>query len=346
MERICGKSRGQIAVLYAGVIAVLLGAVALGADMAVMYVNWEQVQKTADSAAVAGAAFLSSDKTYNGTIASGCTGDNAEQAACTFALHNYPDLANSPNTVVVTEPTANTLKVVATANSLPYFFGKAIGLSTYNVSASATAVAPGVVGTVNPGGTGLFPIGLQCLAPCPAGSLVAGEPVHFGTKFISATVNASGNWQWVDVSADANDSIGTLENAITNGGSSTYSINPPNNQIYTKTGNAGKNPGVAKALSDRMAKCPSVPDACSGSNPNDIPLNDPCMIIVPTVDFTGLSGKSRALTIYGFALVHLDPATTTSTSINGCFISNITQDTLASITAPNFGALVTDVLTQ
>src|ERR1700735_1513876 len=183
MRKIFSKPRGQVAVLYAGVIAVVIGAVALGADVAVMYVNWEHVQKTADSAAVAGAAFLSSDKTYNGTIASGCTGDNAEQAACTFAMNNDPDLATSPNTVVVTEPTGNTLQVVATANNLPYFFGKAIGLSTYNVTASAIAQAPGVVGTVMPGGTGLFPIGLQCDKPCPAGSFVGGEPVHFGSKF-------------------------------------------------------------------------------------------------------------------------------------------------------------------
>ena len=355
MRRIFGKPRGQVAVLYAGIIAVVIGAVALGADVAVMYVNWEHVQKTADSAAVAGAAFLSSDKTYNGTIASGCTGDNAEQAACTFAMNNDPDLATSPNTVVVSEPTGNTLQVVATANNLPYFFGKAIGLSTYSVSASATAQAPGVVGTVLSGGTGLFPVGLQCDTPCTASSFVGGEPVHFGTKFVTSTIDcspgvgscpATGNWQWLDVSGDHGGGIPVLENAIANGASGTFSIYPPNNQIYTETGNAGKNPNVAKALSDRLAKCSSITDGCAGVNPNDVPLNDPCMIIVPTVDFAGLHGKSTALTIYGFALVYLDKNTTTSTSINGCFIENITQDTLASNTAPNFGALVTDVLTH
>jgi Putative Flp pilus-assembly TadE/G-like len=346
MKKIFGKPRGQVAVLYAGVIAVVIGAVALGADVAVMYVNWEHVQKTADAAAIAGAAFLSSDKTYNGTIASGCSGDNAEQAACTFAMNNDPALATSPNTVVVTEPSGNTLQVVATENSLPYFFAKAIGLSTYNISASAVAQAPGVVGTVMAGGTGLFPVGLQCAAPCPAGSLVGGEPVHFGTKFISTTINASGNWQWLDVSGDHGGGTPVLEAAISSGASATFSINPPNNQIYPETGNVGMNPNVAKALSDRLAKCSDITDGCAGVNPNDVPLNDPCMIIVPTVDFTSEHGKSSPLTIYGFALVYLDKANTTSTSINGCFISEITQDTLASSTATNLGALVTDVLTQ
>ena len=354
MKDVFAKSRGQMAVLYAGIVAVLLGAVALGADMAVMYTNWQHVQKTADSAAIAGAAFLSSNMTYNGTIASGCSGDNAEEAACTYAVTNDPTLASSPNSVTVTEPTGNTLKVVATENNLPYFFGKAIGLSTYNVSASATAVAPGVAGTVNPG-PGVFPVGLQCNSPCTASSLVAGEPVHFGTKFVTSTINcapgvgscpATGNWQWLDVSSDGGNGIPTLVNAINNGASGSYSINPPNNTIYTKTGNAGANSQVSKAIADRMAKCPSLPDNCTGINPNDIPLDDPCEVIVPALDFANLNGKSRALTIEGFALVLLDPATTTSTSINGCFVSAITQDTIASITAPDFGALVADTLTQ
>jgi len=198
---------------------------------------------------------------------------------------------------------------------------------------------------VNPG-PGVFPIGLQCTAPCTNLSTLGGEPVHFGTKFVSSVVNATGNWQWLDVSSDGSNGIPTLVSAINNGASGSYSINPPNNTIYTKTGNAGANSQVSKAVADRMAKCPSLPDNCTGINPNDIPLDDPCEVIVPAVDFTGLSGKSTALTIEGFALVLLDPATTTSTSINGCFVSAITQDTIASSTAPDFGALVADTLTQ
>jgi Flp pilus assembly protein TadG len=360
MKDVFAKSRGQMAVLYAGIAAVLLGAVALGADMTLMYTNWQHVQKTADSAAIAGAAFLSSNMTYGGTIASGCTGDNAEQAACTYAVTNDPKLAAAGNSVTVSEPTGNTLKVVATENNLPYYFAKAfnvipgVSMNTYNVSASATAVAPGVAGTVNPG-PGVFPIGLQCTAPCTSLSTLGGEPVHFGTKFVTSVIDctagqsgcpATGNWQWLDVSSDSSNGIPTLVNAINNGASGSYSINPPNNIIDVKTGNAGQNSGVSKAVSDRMAKCPSLPDNCTGINPNDIPLNDPCEVIVPALDFSNLSGKSRALTIEGFALVLLDPATTTSTSINGCFVSAITQDTIASITAPDFGALVADTLTQ
>jgi hypothetical protein len=354
MKNVFAKPRGQIVVLYAGIAAVLLGAVALGADMAVMYSNWQQVQKTADAAAIAGANFLSSGLSFGGTVAPGCSGDNAEQAACTYAVNNGISLTPDPSVLQVSEPTPNSLKVVAKEKNLPYFFGRAIGLDTYNVSAIAVARAPGVAGTINPG-PGVFPIGLQCNSPCTASSFVGGEPVHFGTKFVTSTINcapgvgscpATGNWQWLDVSSDANNGLPTLISAINGGASGSYSINPPNNTIYTKTGNAGANTGVSKAVSDRMAKCPSLPDNCTGLNPSDIPLNDPCEVIVPALDFASLSGKSRALTIEGFALVLLDPSTTTSTSINGCFVSAITQDTIASSTAPNFGALVADTLTQ
>jgi hypothetical protein len=377
MKRILVKSRGQIAVLYAGVVAILLGAAALGTDVALMYVNWEHVQKTADAAAVAGANFLASGLTYGGTIAAGCTGDNAQEAACSYAMTNDPALATAPNGVTVTEPGGNLL-VVATETD-PYFFAKAlniipgVSMTTYTVTARATAQPPGPVGTVCPvtgcptpggggggtggtvgtggsgsssglAGTGMFPVGLQCTAPCPAGSQIAGEPLHFGSKFVGGL--ASGNWQWLDVSGGTGGGEKVLEDAIANGASAVFSINPPNNVIYPDTGNDGQNPNVAKALSDRLAKCSDVADACSGINPTDIPLNDPCMVIMPAVDFSKEHGKSKQLTIYAFALVYLLKSQTTSTSINGCFISDITQDTLAASNAPNDGALVSDVLTH
>src|SRR5260370_38575673 len=61
MKRIFHHSKGQVLPLYAGVLAVLLGATALGADVAVMYFNWEGLQKAADAAVLAGGASLPSD---------------------------------------------------------------------------------------------------------------------------------------------------------------------------------------------------------------------------------------------------------------------------------------------
>ena len=48
-------SNGQILALFTIVLPVLLGGMALGADFAIIYLNWAMVQKAADAAALAGA---------------------------------------------------------------------------------------------------------------------------------------------------------------------------------------------------------------------------------------------------------------------------------------------------
>src|SRR5258707_10846483 len=60
-KRVIGKSRGQVMVLYAGVVAVLLGAIGLCTDVGLMYMNWQQLQKAADAAVLAGANYLPGD---------------------------------------------------------------------------------------------------------------------------------------------------------------------------------------------------------------------------------------------------------------------------------------------
>ncbi|WP_333648944.1 TadE/TadG family type IV pilus assembly protein, partial [Candidatus Binatus sp.] len=58
MKKLFGSSRGQIAVLYAGVILGLLGAIALCTDVGVIYLNWHRMQKAVDPAVLAGGAGL------------------------------------------------------------------------------------------------------------------------------------------------------------------------------------------------------------------------------------------------------------------------------------------------
>jgi uncharacterized membrane protein len=53
--------RGQIAVILTLAIPALIGAIAFGTDIAVLYVNWTQLQKGTDTAVMAGAVYLPSD---------------------------------------------------------------------------------------------------------------------------------------------------------------------------------------------------------------------------------------------------------------------------------------------
>src|ERR1700737_167526 len=107
--------KGQMAVVMTFAIATLLGAMALGTDVGVMYFNWVQLQKGADAAALAGAVYLfpghSGDYPIDPTrvAAAGCSGqpDDASKAACLYAYNNKMAIDS------------NNLKIVENSTSLP-----------------------------------------------------------------------------------------------------------------------------------------------------------------------------------------------------------------------------------
>ena len=130
--------KGQMAVVMTFAIATLLGAMALGTDVAVMYFNWVQLQKGADAAALAGAFYLTPANSTQYPIdsvavaAAGCGGqpDDARKTACMYAAKNkmavdaaslkiYEPAQNLP----VTAPKPN-IQVWVKRSNLPYFFGK------------------------------------------------------------------------------------------------------------------------------------------------------------------------------------------------------------------------------
>ena len=91
-----GKFRkGQMAVVMTLAIATLLGVMALGADVGVMYYQHLLLQKGADAAALAGANYLSENLTgesfATANVNQNCTNlqDDAQKAACTYAMNNY-----------------------------------------------------------------------------------------------------------------------------------------------------------------------------------------------------------------------------------------------------------------
>ena len=337
MKAILSKSRGQITVLYAGIAAVLIGAIALGSDVAVMYMDWQQMQKTADAAAIAGGNYLAG-YTFTGTPGTGCDTqpDAATKAACTYAVNNGLPASN----VTLTEPTISTIQVVAHKDTQPYFFGKVLGLDTYAVSATAAAQAGGPIGIVK---QGLFPVGLQCTSPCSLSSLDPGQSVSFGAKFVGGL--APGNWQWLNPTGGTGGGDSALAAAILNGSPYLFSLSPPNNVIDSEPGNKGNSTQVQTNLATRLASCPAITDPCSGGgNPNDIPPGDPCLVVVPAVDYHGCTGNC-GLTIEGFAMIYLE-GTSTGTHIDGCFVKAITADSIAVASAPGLGALQPSQLTQ
>src|SRR5579863_3373406 len=164
-------SKGQIVAVFTIVLPVLLGAMALGVDFALIYFNWSVVQKAADAAALAGASQLTGITGSASAVTPAAT-NYVNGYACMNGISDpaatYPTLcteASHPggytDKIVFTDVT-DTQVSVGIKRTVPYYFGKLLGLNTANVAAKATAaiLPPGTVPT------GMFPIGLPCKKPC------------------------------------------------------------------------------------------------------------------------------------------------------------------------------------
>jgi hypothetical protein len=263
-------AKAQAAVILTLAIATLLGAMALSADVAVMYFNWIQLQKAADSAAIAGASQLTGQPDPTGT-----TSGNAKAYAAAYAcLNGLNDpnaasdagvsgtqstmmtgmcTANAANNPTYSDAIAsinvdanNSFVKVALTRQFPYYFGRIIGLTNANVAARAKATVSGNVGTVT---GGLFPAGVQCVTDATGNCAFSCNPVTTTCNNLPAGFNSSeltlagsqtansytpGNWGWLNLTAATNcaASGGPTAMAIGCGGSTSESIT----SVLTKPG--------------------------------------------------------------------------------------------------------------
>src|SRR5580704_3382460 len=105
------SSRGQMVVIVALIIPVLLGAISLGTDVAVFYFNWMQLQKAADAAALAGANYLPDNPS------------TAQSAAIAYAESNGIKAAE----IIATSVASNDLSISVTLQrTVPYYFARAL----------------------------------------------------------------------------------------------------------------------------------------------------------------------------------------------------------------------------
>jgi hypothetical protein len=259
-------------------------------------------------------------------------------------------LASDPNSLTINEPGQNlpvgtpspNLQVIVTKSNIPYMFGRVIGLDKYKVAAVATAKSSLPVNSV----TGVFPLGMQCTAPCTVANMVPGQSIPFNVKFTPAIGGAPGNWQWWAVGNGAGD----LGNAVSGGMAGTFSIGQT---ISSDTGNKGNSGPVSSAWDARMSKCAALAsDPCNGGATNNIPTGDPCLVTIPAVDFTGCNGNCN-VTIEGFVQVYLEPSSSSKnqgqngTQISACYIQGVDGNAVTSSAgAPNLGAIEPPKLIQ
>ncbi|GEM_PF-1199758 len=309
-------SKGQTAVIIALVLPVIVGAVALGADFAVMYFNWLQLQKAADSGALAGAGYLPNDTT------------DANTAATSYAQMN----GRTGDTINVTVDGSSfpSWVEVRMSRQVPYFFGRVLGLTNATLNVTARAGITSVSGSNGQGGHTL-PIWIDCPTgqSCP-GTLGTTISLNLGG---SSGSYGAGNWGILQLPGMSNSNGKPyMENLTKTGWVSPDPTNPLDNITYNpdgqpgctvsswcmpvNTGNAalqGAVAGIQDRITQGSANYPSDnPVPPSVGPPTTTPnANDPRVVIIPVVNATGVTGASTPVPILNLATVFLDSVSQT-----------------------------------
>ena len=128
------KDDGQVAVIVAIIIIVLIGMVVLVVDVGSLYEDRRQLQTVADAAALAGAQDLPEDPV------------NAVQKAVDYANSNGVAITSSDVQILTTLVDNDTITVTPVDPNAKLYFASVFGVNSASVSATATATANSPVG--------------------------------------------------------------------------------------------------------------------------------------------------------------------------------------------------------
>jgi Flp pilus assembly protein TadG len=288
---------------------VLLAIIGLTTDVTLLYVNWMNLQKAADSAALAAASQLTgNDVTTDDSNVVAC----AEQYACANGVSYQPvatcsgipscTTVASSDTMTVTLATDDRSVTVHIQRSVPYFFFRMLGLKMGTVVAQATAGIYPTSGACN-----VVPLSLPCPAAVSGGSGYGGDG-SMGTgdrtcgggsgngPYASGkTVSLTSDWQHTtavpgnfEALALGGSGGATLRQNVAGG---FEQIIPVGGQAdpYVST-EPGRDVGnVLGGFSDRMNGAVYEP------LPTQIPTASPQIVVVALADFSqaGKSGKTQ-----------------------------------------------------
>lgn len=312
MTRRSRLSKGQIAVVMMLVMPVLLGAMGLGADMAVLYYNWVTLQKAADAAALAGASQLTGDPT---------TTTNSTVVSTGTQYAKVDGITHASDTILVSPASDDKSVSVYLSRQVPYYFLQLIGLKSGKVTAKATA---GVLPTN--GVCQAAPFGLPCRQNCNGlgcygqnalpgqGDATCNGAFTFNTFNLSAGTQIQLKSDWSIIGVPGNwDPL-----AIGGNGASTYRSNIAHGEaqvlhagdtLSTETGNI-----VGPTAQGFTARGLTLPNSTVATVPESpyttLSASDPHVMVVPLVDFTaaGKNGKTKVpvldfVTLYVTGLV-------------------------------------------
>lgn len=238
---------GSVLIIVAAALVVLLAVSALAIDLANFYLVRAQAQRAADAAALAGAkSFVSTGCVTGGCTAGGSQETLGRQQAEAVGAQNYiggkaASIQDSDITFSYPNPEEPQITVVAKA-SVSTFFAKVFGVSTANVSASATAEA------YNPAGGGGAPVAAACLKPFLVPNC---DPTHTSPK--NSVCATSGQGYFFDPTTGAIEHPGTYPSGIIGMPWALHTAAAPS-QWYL-VGFNGAPPSSGSALRDHIAEC-------------------------------------------------------------------------------------------
>lgn len=318
--------RGQTAVIFALATVTLVGAMALGTDIAVLYFNWSQLQKAADAAVLAGATFLPNDTT------------KAKSTAISYAESNGV-AANEINSPTFAD---NDLQISLSINrQVPYYFARVLGLTSGHVSVSSTAVSspppctigapidsgtncPNTTSPVNPtcgGGTGQYDVLPIAVDNQTAAAWVQGQGYTLNRVQPSQNGNgpwpdAAGNWGTINLCGSSNNGGAGVRDSIADGFFGPISIKQT---LQTLTG--VKDGPISQGFAARIG--------ASTDNPTNFDPSDPRAVIVPLVNFAGCNGTCQ-VPVTGFMAFYIDSYN--SGAIAGHFVRMLAVDAIGNPT--------------
>ncbi len=351
-RRFPAHERGQFAVVFVLAAVALVGVMALGADVGVLYYNWGQLQKAADAAALAGANYLPNDTS------------TATSTAQSYATQNG---ILSSDIITATPINTNSQMQVTIQRTVPYSFARVLGLTDGLVKVTAIANVPAAVSTVNGGpGSTVSCGGVACTTSsgtATAGSGATGSGAPFaggcgsstgaynilpiavdnqtGSLFTPGTTytlnrvdagngngpwpDAPGNWGLVDLCGQGKGGGSAIRTALANGYYGELSIG---NTLTTF-------PGVKTGPVNQGLHGLSVDRVAGPSSPGNFNPSDPRAVIVPLVNFAGCTGQCN-VTITGFMAFYI--TSVSGGAVTGEFVDMVVPDSTGSINAPDDGA--------
>jgi Flp pilus assembly protein TadG len=323
-----GKSKGQAVVVIALVLPVLIGAIALGADVSVFYFNWLQLQKAADASVLAGANYLPDNPT------------TAKSTANAYAQTNGAKVAEIISTTVSPDNLTITMNLKRT---VPYYFAKVLGMTNGTVSVIASASPQFPPTTVNatqpsqlpPGGDNNGNNGTDCANIGSCGLVPIGlDAVYVHDQQITLQQGQVGPGNW-DLLALGGQGGNNLRTDIANGYNGMVSVN---DWVTTEP---GKKVGpVDQGFQDRLTRAQSVDSTGSYSSHH---LDNPRVVILPVVDWEGQNGRKQVL-VKAFASVWLDSYNGGQVTVH--FISQVIAKSFGDPNAPYFGSRGHPIMTK